>query len=183
MLNSKRLSQLGSIPTFIVVTGWINVSTVCCKPAHTYVVDTLLEFGKHHALALNTWFCCHKHGWKLSRPLIQNIRFKSSQPWCSKYLLLVPLRWPKYVPAVTKVTQYVGRSGLNHLSIVGMLMWWWWYEMPNTTIPMSCRKVQCQHFILASGLVYMMGEWGSCSSLYIVTSVLCCLVMIELCCV
>lgn len=35
---------------------------------------TWIELGKHHVLALNTWFYRHKHRWKMSPCLIKNIQ-------------------------------------------------------------------------------------------------------------
>lgn len=92
--------------------------------------------------------------------------------------------WPQH----PRIKMFLIRkwAHMTHMKLnnVGMLMWFLSY---GSTPPYLCAaKRERQHFALAlvlCGLVYMMAERGSCGSLYTVTWVLCCVVMIELCCV
>ena len=87
--------------------------------------NTWLGFRKHQVLALNTSFCYHKHGWKLSQGLLENIQ------WCIIF-----------TNAEMQTQMLV--AGLVTLSLL----------VPKLSPPLPARNISvyCEHFLQETGL-------------------------------
>lgn len=123
-----------------MISVFFSANTSVSVPLFPFSAQVWFSMPKFHFQCQNikpkTLFSRHKHDWKIFRRLVKNRHFCGLERWSAAWRSCRLAAPPPPPPPDEKLSPYTHTGEVNYV----------------TLIPLVCRNLRCQHFILATGL-------------------------------